>query len=580
MSTESSQPSTIELVLAQTQQIQQAIEEMIARTGEHPICELKREWRRDTLHNKAEFIKDIQSIVNSAIPEGQEKYLVVGVDEPSRNFTGCNHADFDDAGIRHLLEIYLDPTPAFEILCFRNQQHAADYVVFRFPHQPNRPFVIRSQIRDNNRTYLEEGEIWFKPGGPATPTSGKRRIRSRQEYLDLINIEPRVQREVDERINQLLPQIRLQERTRIQPQSVNAVSALTMTDEEFEAYVEQLLLTSNQSHFNLLIEKLRDKTVEVWQIDTDNSARLTRDEVLRIKETEFIPGMRRLTLLGLLLIKNSGPQGWFSGIAGLLDEIFNVSHYLGKLTPNVQATDTVPSLDQHASHTVPAIESLLSSYVLAGYELKRKFNSYMGIIFSRIVRRVGDPYETQPEKIFMFAWPNDSWGEADIRRDQMVIERYARGDRIERLFNGRNRMQLAALQVDCLIEWHSFLSFPEMGEPETVEYYTGRYPNVSAAFYPDFIFENLELVSPFIEQLWSSIHTGQKEFWLVLPALGDTFRRLDIERRENVLARFLISLGREHNRIMTSARRIPYRFYWPEEISSVIQRVRNNESAK
>lgn len=47
------------------------VEEMIALVSEHPECELKREWRRDTPYHKAEFVKDFQSIANSSIPVGR-----------------------------------------------------------------------------------------------------------------------------------------------------------------------------------------------------------------------------------------------------------------------------------------------------------------------------------------------------------------------------------------------------------------------------------------------------------------------------------------------------------------------------
>jgi hypothetical protein len=46
--------------------------------GEHPKCDLKREWRRDTPYHKAEMIKGIQATANSAITPGKEKYIVVG----------------------------------------------------------------------------------------------------------------------------------------------------------------------------------------------------------------------------------------------------------------------------------------------------------------------------------------------------------------------------------------------------------------------------------------------------------------------------------------------------------------------
>src|SRR5262249_12264986 len=75
------QTGAAESTLDRAQRIQDYVEQMIATLGEHPECELKSEWRRDNLYFKAEFIKDVQSIANSAIQEGGEKDIVVGAYE-------------------------------------------------------------------------------------------------------------------------------------------------------------------------------------------------------------------------------------------------------------------------------------------------------------------------------------------------------------------------------------------------------------------------------------------------------------------------------------------------------------------
>jgi hypothetical protein len=284
----------------------------------------------------------------------------------------------------------------------------------------------------------------------------------------------------------MLPAIRLEARTSLQPQAINAVSALTSTDEEFESFVEQLLTGSNALQLNIIVEKLLDKTVEVWKTDLDEHTLLSAEEILRIKESDFIPAIRRLTLLGLLLIKFSAPQEWFSKVANLLIEIFDTSHNLRKKAERFQQHDSVDSLAEQANHTVPAFESLLSAYVLAGYELSRISNVYMSLLFSRIVEHVSDPIDVYPEiKWFYLFWPTERalWGSPKMSRPQMVIERYGNADRIAKLLGGKTGMKSAVLQVDCLIEWHSYLSFDGQGAPETVRYFKERYPNVSTIYY-------------------------------------------------------------------------------------------------
>jgi predicted HTH transcriptional regulator len=247
------------------------VENVVTRVGEHPEYELKRQWLRDKPALKAEFIRDVLSIVNSEIPDGRDRYVVVGVDEKSREFTGCSYDEFDDAKLQQLLDAHLDPTPLFEVMRF-TAANGENFVVLRFPHQPGRPFVVKKEITENHVTHLYVGEVWHKPGGPDTPGSGKRRVRSHSELLCLVNIEPRVQREVSERIERMLPAIRLEARTSLQPQAINAVSALTSTDEKFESFVEQLLTGSNALQLNIIVEKLLDKTVEVWKTDLNMAA--------------------------------------------------------------------------------------------------------------------------------------------------------------------------------------------------------------------------------------------------------------------------------------------------------------------
>ena len=88
----------------------------------------------------------------------------------------------------------------------------------------------------------------------------------------------------------------------------------------------------------------------------------------------FRPAMHWLTLAGIYVVKNSGPIAFLDAVADLLKEVFDTSHQLGMsrtLTP-YGAISPCTSIDQHVSHTVPALESLVSLQLIGAYPDKTK----------------------------------------------------------------------------------------------------------------------------------------------------------------------------------------------------------------
>ena len=259
---EKSQEEKPENALERAERVAIYVEKLITAVGEHPECELKGSWKRDTPFLKAEFIKDIQATANSEIPIDTEKYIVVGADETSRTIVGCSYDEFDDAKVRQLLENYLDPVPDFEVLRLKSL-NGDDFVVFRFPHQTKGPFIVTTNIFDDKKKcHLAEGQISVKRNGSSWQN---KLLKSRSDLLRMIDIEDFVKREVEQRLAHLIPEIRIEERTRIGNAGFGAIPSFTSTDQEFELYVEQIIAASDAARFNILLEKLRDNAFNHWQ---------------------------------------------------------------------------------------------------------------------------------------------------------------------------------------------------------------------------------------------------------------------------------------------------------------------------
>lgn len=554
-------------------EIRNYIERLISLLGEHPECELKTEWPRNTPYHKAEMVKDIQATANSAIALGKEKYIVVGADQQTRTIVGCNPVDYDDASIRQLLEQYLDPVPEFEVLSLKSSTNV-DFVVLRFPYQEARPFFAKAQIRgERNQVYLDVGQVWLKPGGADTGSSGKRLVSSRQELLNLINIEPRVNHEVELRLQHLLPQIRLEERTRLSSVENTILPVFTATDEEFESYIEQLLVGEKLNHLNVTIEKIRDRTVLCWEKNLDENGRISTETIAQIKETEFVPAVKRLVFLALLLIKYSAPTEWFSIVIDLLAEIFNVTPNLRRIQVPPQDENSVSSLDEHRSYTVPALEALMGLYLIAAYALvTRDRHQYLRTMFPRVVTGVRGRSEDDYRGFLIF-WPlTFHWGTPNVRRDLLVAQRYSIGDRIEQLMGGASKITQAVLQVDCLVDWHAVLAQrPPEGQVETHAYFETNFPDVDHWFNANFTREDLRNIMPLVIKLWDVATEGIDDLHFD-SRLGRIFVDYDPEKRKQILVHFLLYAERDHRELMWQQQRMPFRVFWqPKELDDLVK---------
>jgi hypothetical protein len=553
----------------------EVIGRIIASAGEHGDCELKKVWLRDTPYNRAEFIKDIQSISNSDIASGGEKWIVVGVDEATRTFVGCNHADFDEAAIRQLLAAHLDRVPEFELF----KPHAPNgspYVVVRIPRQPKRPFIARKTIMDDKgKAYLREGEIWVKPGGPETPGTGKQLVVTREALLSMFDLEDLVHNAATERINQMLPTIRLEERTRLGGLSI--IPALTATDEEFESLVEQILISDNETKFNILLEKIRDKTVALWETVSAGQRTLTPDEVFNLKEREFLPAMRRLTQLGLLLIKFSAPTAVFSKVADQLFDIFKASFQLRPVMPGDPSKNS-ESLALHASYSVPAIEALLVAYLLAGFSLKQHSSiRYFSQMFRHLI--------TAGTRVYPYLfWRYYDGGAPDRRIDLLAIERFGADDFLQKSLHHTVDVPTLVLQADCLLDWHSFLSFKEQngpaGDPLTVAYFEKIYPPGAMVYLPSFLDERLEKVIPTLRLIAQGLATGKNDLCALDQGLAEALRAIDPDRRVAMLGRFMRYAEVEQARRMAAQGRFSFDVWWPEDLRVIVEKARTDNRRK
>jgi len=355
-------------------------------------------------------------------------------------------------------------------------------------------------------------------------------------------------------------------------------------DKEFQLRVEAIISSQNTSEFNVLLEKIRDYTVQSWQSRLLANQNANNQTLQEIKNTQFLPAMRALTLLGLSLTKYRGSEDWFDSVADVLVETFEVGTQIRRRLPLGDPSTRPKTLDSHDTSSVPELEALMTAQLLGSYDLtKNRSVRYFSKLFPRIVNYSSGRYDEQFSTFFLF-WSYFYWS-PNVFIDSLVQERYANGSIVEDFFPTPEALKISVLQANCLLDWHSFLGFARIdgikvraGDPETVKFFKETYPSTTTAFHPSYFHEPPTLLTPFIIRLWEALSRTSGSFLSLDPKLDTVLAGISVERRRLLLGRFLVSVQQQHEQWMFQQRRHAFFVDWPREIQDVVNKVRSEQA--
>jgi hypothetical protein len=570
----------------------QIVERVVTEIGEHNEYEMKRSCSLQNLSEKVEFVKDIQSIATSRI--SKEKYLVIGADEKQKTFCAVgNGHEFDEANIRQTLEKYLSPTPVFEVFHLQSS-NGCPFILFVIPKQRRRILARVTVTGDDPKDLkpkllLREGDLWTK--GSST---GKRlaRVEDWDEiYEEVIEAEA----ENRARIRTAHAVEAAVAREKVKPAGPSVLPS-AYTDEEFQALMEDLCSREDEALFKVLLERLRDDTVEGWhnlgayEIDYSIFVTSVPETVQQIRDhikNILRPAIHLLTLAGLYTVKNSGPISFLNGVVDLLEELFETMHQLQTPKAAVARGQRSQTSEEHFSHTVPALESVISSHLIGAYITKRGRFEYFRSLFRADVHSTGweqgRPWKKQPmvfwPLIFHFGEPQelDRYG----GRLDLCVSRVAADSAYRKLF-GSERATLDALcQYEFCLELNSFIAFPELS-PETGGAVQQTYPDLLFKFRPDFLAFPLVPVHGLAEVLFREVKQGKPQLLKLIVFDQGLVPALVKPGAITLFAKFLDSIASEHGQVFLAQRRFtPISSSWPKELGEELKQVRAaNTSSK
>jgi len=579
---------------ARTAKYTQDVEKVVRAVGEHPLYELKRSCSMKDLKDRIEFVKDIQSIATSRIE--YEKFLIIGADATTKSFVPVqNLNEFDEASVRQLFEKYLNPIPEFELFQL-NTSDGSPFIVFVIPKQRNRRILARVTVEEPNdpkpKILIREGDLWTKG------TSTGKRLAKPEDWDEIYEeiVESEAERRTRQRTAHELESAIAREK--IRPLVGESALPSYFTDSEFQALMEDLCSSQNKSKMKVLLERLRDDLVEGWHsigayegtpqptAIAQESRALSQDHIRNHIKNVFRPAMHWLTLAGMHVVKNSGPVPFLDAVTDLLQEVFESSCRLVALRRFIPYGEVVASVDDHVSHTVPALESLTSLHLIGGYLAKRKRFEYLASLFRSDVYAVTLTGNVEEKKRLMAFWPlGTGQGEpTEIRfragRINFCVARITADSAYLKLFGSIGAATEALCQYEYCLELNSFLAVRGLGTDESAEYLEKRYPHLNFYFWPSFIAFPFDCIHILSSTVFAEITARTPK--LLKEILFDPSLAGPLTKPDGVQAflRFLDALANEQVGLFFEQRRFPPHIFWPGDIQKALIEFRKNSKPK
>lgn len=349
--------------------------------GEYSHFEVKEQINWNTLENKAEFIKDVQSLCNSLSPE-PIRYLVVGYNKNNKTFKDVsNYQEFDDGKLVSLFSAYFDPEITFKSHAFviEDNKH---FIVIEYPKDKlTPPYLIKKEMKEQGKeAYLNLGEIWIKGGGKGGSSSKRRATRNDLYEMFDLYIEQLTEKRTQIRVSEAMKtkQISTLAHELISPENFD-LSLIYKEDEIFLDIIKQLILGERSFYLRELVENLRQNIIGSWKKtkhdtikpeDLETLTDLTHDA----KVSQLQPAVRKLVLLGIQLIKTRSYPSTFDRLLQILAELYAYGY---KPDYGIQFVQNQKYLDENLSFSLPSLESMTAFNLLGAYATKLGNSSYI-----------------------------------------------------------------------------------------------------------------------------------------------------------------------------------------------------------
>lgn len=516
----------------------------------------------------------------------------MGADEANRQFVSVpNPTDFDDARLRQLFEKYLYPTPQFELFSLQSSDGHA-FVLLVFGRQKTRRILAKATVYSTDvkpKLLIREGDLWTK--GDST---GKRLAKPEdwdgifQDY-----IEREVETQTRKRVDHIVQNVRADERLRdLSGRSLSALPAY-LSDDEFTTVVEGICADGDRSRLDILLERFRDELIEGWHSCVAlEGAVVTQEAISAIRgyrDSRFLPTVRRLTLLGLLIVKNNGSLVLFSDVMALIQDTYESAHKMDALNSTAVAMQQLRAYqrmqgnvstsesneEEHLSPTLLALHSLISTSIIGAYIAKRRRFGYLGSLLNRFVSVAG-PLDLDRKNQPIAMWPlHKGWGEprslgTRAGRIELCRSTIMADPALSALFGNEERGVEALVQFDFLVEWNSYLVLGPETKPEVASYLKRQYPGIDFSFWPSLIAFDLKYLTSLAVEMFVKIKEMSQEY-LIETLLDKTVAPILGNDTLEVFLQCLRSLEDDHERLMNQFGRFGFLTNWPKQLDAALE---------